>query len=59
MVPIGERRKTLPSLADIVDGAPDLRDLTRSVFGHDDAAQVAPRPDDDGQGESAFPTVRS
>ena len=59
MVPIGERRKTFPSLADIVDGAPDLRDLTRSVFGHDDAAEVATAADDDGHGESAFPTVRS
>lgn len=58
MAPIGERRRMMPALSDIMDGAPDLRDLTRSVFGDDDAA-VARAPEDDGQGESAFPTVRS
>ncbi|MGV0742984.1 YbaB/EbfC family nucleoid-associated protein [Mycolicibacterium sp. XJ870] len=59
LVPIGERRAMLPALSDIVDGAPDLRDLTRAVFGHDEAAEVVPSPEDDGHGESAFPTVRS
>lgn len=59
MVPIGERRRMLPSLSDIVDDAPDLRDLTRSVFGYENPAPPAAEPEDDGRGESAFPTVRS
>ncbi|MDV3124010.1 YbaB/EbfC family nucleoid-associated protein [Mycobacterium sp. 21AC1] len=59
MVPIDERRRMMPPLSDIVDGAPDLRDLTRSVFGNDDALGVPPGPEDDGRDESAFPTVRS
>lgn len=59
MMPIEERRRMMPSLSDIADTAPDLRDLTRSVFGHDDAAVQAGAPEDDGRDESAFPTVRS
>ncbi|MEV0672991.1 YbaB/EbfC family nucleoid-associated protein [Mycobacterium sp. NPDC050441] len=59
MVPISERRKMLPSLSDIVDGAPDLRDLTDAVFGREDAAAQAHAPEHDDRDESAFPTVRS
>lgn len=60
MVPIDERRRMLPSLSDIADGAPDLRDLTRSVYGNDDTTVVpAGEPEDDDRDESAFPTVRS
>ncbi|WP_166906862.1 YbaB/EbfC family nucleoid-associated protein [Mycobacterium sp. DL440] len=59
MMPISERRKMLPSLSDIVDGAPDLRDLTDAVFGHEDAAAQAHAPERDDRDESAFPTVRS
>jgi DNA-binding protein YbaB len=59
MVPISERRKRFPSLSDVVDGAPDLRDLvppwlqpgTAPGSRHD-------RVDDDGREENAFPTVR-
>lgn len=58
MMPIEERRRMLPSLSDIVDSAPDLRDLTRSVYGEDDAVGVSV-PEDDERDESAFPTVRS
>jgi hypothetical protein len=59
LIPISERRKQLPSLADIVDGAPDLRDLVPSWL--QPAAAPGPRPDhddDDRREDSAFPTVR-
>lgn len=59
MVPIDERRRMMPSLSDIADNAPDLRDLTRSVFGNDDAPVRAREPEGDDRDESAFPTVRS
>jgi DNA-binding protein YbaB len=59
MVPIGERRKRLPSLSEFIDGAPDLRDLVPPGFRPD----AAPRSrhdqvDDDGREENVFPTVR-
>jgi DNA-binding protein YbaB len=59
MVPISERRKEFPSLSEIVDGAPDLRDLVPSWL--QPVAAPGPRHDhdgDDGREESAFPTVR-
>jgi DNA-binding protein YbaB len=58
LVPISERRKRFPSLSDIVDGAPDLRDLVPS-WGQP-AAAPGPRHQhhDDGREDSAFPTVR-
>lgn len=59
MVPIDERRRMMPSLSDIVDSAPDLRDLTRSVYGAEAAVAPAREPEDDDTDESAFPTVRS
>ncbi|OBB22446.1 hypothetical protein A5792_05090 [Mycolicibacterium peregrinum] len=59
MMPIEERRRMMPSLSDIADTAPDLRDLTRSVFGQDETAVQASAPEDDDRDESAFPTVRS
>jgi DNA-binding protein YbaB len=57
MGPINERRKRFPSLSDIVEGAPDLRDLAPAwlqptVTAHQDA------DDGDGQDDSTFPTVR-
>lgn len=57
MMPIEERRRMMPSLSDVVDSAPDLRDLTRAVYGNDDAVRAA-GPEDDDRDESAFPTVR-
>lgn len=59
MVPIDERRRMMPSLSDIVDSAPDLRDLTRSVYGDEDPGVPARGPEEDDTDESAFPTVRS
>ncbi|MDF3340290.1 YbaB/EbfC family nucleoid-associated protein [Mycolicibacterium septicum] len=57
MMPIEERRRMMPSLSDVVDSAPDLRDLTRAVYGNDDAVRAG-EPEDDDRDESAFPTVR-
>lgn len=59
MMPIEERRRMMPALSDIADGAPDLRDLTRSVFGNDGTDVRANEPEGDDRDESAFPTVRS
>ncbi len=58
MVPINERRKRFPSLSDIVDGAPDLRELTAPWSQPVGAALRPEHDDDDGSEEHAFPTVR-
>lgn len=57
MAPITERRNAFPGLSEIVDGAPDLRDLRPPGL---DPFAAGPKqdPDDDGRDESAFPTVR-
>lgn len=59
MAPITRRREGLPSLSQIVEGAPDLRDLTPpwlDPFGADKRQQS---PDDgDRSGETRFPTVK-
>jgi DNA-binding protein YbaB len=57
MAPIDERRKAFPSLSQFVEGAPDLRDLTRAVFEH--VPEHRRQDSGDGGGdESVFPTVR-
>lgn len=57
MVPINERRKRFPSLADFVEGAPDLRDLRPP--GLDPVADAWPGADVDGGGyDTLLPTVR-
>lgn len=59
LVPINERRKAFPSLSEIVEGAPDLRDLVPP--GLDPYSAVEPRRAagrDEGGEETAFPTVR-
>jgi len=59
MAPILERRKSLPGLSEIIDGAPDLRDFKAPAF--ESSVVVARRTDRDGDAgtdESAFPTVR-
>jgi DNA-binding protein YbaB len=58
-VPIDQRRKALPSLSEIVEGAPDLRDLMPP--GLDPFSAAGPRRDaggNEGGEETAFPTVR-
>jgi DNA-binding protein YbaB len=57
LAPLAERRARFPSLADIVDGAPDIRDL----LAHLDVAKQAPPPGDDahrGEEASVYPIVR-
>ena len=59
MAPILERRKSLPGLSEIIDGAPDLRDFVPPAF--ESSVVAARRTGRDGTGgtdESAFPTVR-
>nr|WP_234712899.1 YbaB/EbfC family nucleoid-associated protein [Mycolicibacterium komanii] len=59
MAPITERRRTLPSMSDFFDGAPDLRDLAPPGFESPVvAAHSAIGEDHNGPGDSAFPTVR-
>jgi DNA-binding protein YbaB len=57
MGPINERRKRFPSLSDIVEGAPDLRELAPAWL---QPPAAAPRDvhDRDGHEDSTFPTVR-
>lgn len=59
LAPILERRKTLPGLSEVMEGAPDLREFMPSGF--ESSVVTAPRakPEgNDGANESAFPTVR-
>jgi len=59
MAPISERRQALPSLSEIVEGAPDLRDLTPPWLDPFGVARPRRNPDDsDGGDETTFPTVR-
>lgn len=57
LVPLAERRARFPSLSDVVDGAPDIRDLVSHLYG----ADHPPQPTDEGGHEatSDYPTVRS
>ena len=57
MAPIADRRRQLPGLSEIVDGAPDLRDLLPHAlepFGDTRPGSEADEPGFD----PAFPTVR-
>jgi DNA-binding protein YbaB len=57
MTPINERRKAFPALSEIVEGAPDLRDLMAG--GLEGVASAGPRQDSDGGGgDGAFPIVK-
>ncbi|WP_441959676.1 YbaB/EbfC family nucleoid-associated protein [Mycolicibacterium houstonense] len=53
LAPLAQRRERMPSLSDIVDGAPDLRDLLSPPTRHPHDACDG---DDD---PNAYPTVRS
>lgn len=51
LAPLAERRELVPSLSDIVEGAPDVRDLLSAAV---------PAPHGDGEEEpDDYPTVRS
>jgi DNA-binding protein YbaB len=59
MAPITERRQGLPSLSQIIEGAPDLRDFTPPWL--DPFGATRPRQDpegSDGRDEATFPTVK-
>lgn len=58
MAPLTERRSRFPSLSELVDGAPDLRELMHHALRPFD---TGPPPVPDGRGDAddaAFPTVR-
>lgn len=57
LAPLAERRAQFPSLADIVDGAPDIRDLLAHLHVADQGQSSA--RDDDHPEEDAYPVVRN
>ncbi|WP_260993721.1 YbaB/EbfC family nucleoid-associated protein [Mycobacterium deserti] len=57
MAPIADRRRFLPGLSEIVEGAPDLRDLAPQALDPFAKSETNPHDEDD-TAESAFPTVR-
>lgn len=58
MAPITDRRRLFPSLSDIFEGAPDLRDLTPPVLEPSPGGQQRPQPDESSGSEPGFPKVR-
>jgi len=62
LVPLNERRKKFPSLSDIVDGAPDFRELMNDVtmkLPDPDVKAPSPSPDDGWDDHTSYnPTVR-
>jgi DNA-binding protein YbaB len=51
LAPLAQRREEMPSLSDVIDGAPDIRDLLSPV--------VPTRHHDGGEEPDEYPTVRS
>ena len=59
LAPILERRRALPGLSEVMDGAPDLRDFMPPAFESSVvSARGTDRDGNDGTDESVFPTVR-
>jgi DNA-binding protein YbaB len=59
LAPLVERRAQFPSLSDVVDGAPDIRNLVPNLHPLDQAPQFADDDDHGGEEPGAYPTVRS
>jgi DNA-binding protein YbaB len=59
LAPLAARRERFPSLSDIVDGAPDIRDLVPPLHPVDTAQPSAGDADHDGGEAAHYPTVRS
>ena len=59
LAPLAERRAQFPSLADVVDGAPEIRDLVPHLNPVDQTQQFATDGDHDGEQQGDYPTVRS
>jgi DNA-binding protein YbaB len=55
LAPLADRRARFPSLSDIVDGAPDLRELMSHLHPFDRTQHSV----DDGAAPGDYPTVRS
>ena len=60
IAPLNERRHMLPSLSDIVEGAPDIGALVDEMVTNMGPAPAEPLQDDDGWGEppAGFPKVK-
>jgi DNA-binding protein YbaB len=58
LAPLAERRARFPSLSDIVDGAPDIRDLLAHLHVADQGQPSAGDDDHRGEETSAYPKVR-
>ena len=58
MTTINKRRRAFPDLSDIVDGAPDLRNLVERGLQSDTAPSPRTETDEDTSDENSFPTVR-
>lgn len=59
LAPLAERRERFPSLSDIVEGAPDIRNLAPTLHRVDQAQHSAGDADHDGEEANHLPTVRS
>jgi DNA-binding protein YbaB len=59
LAPLAERRAQFPSLSDIVDGAPDIRELLPQLGPVDRARQFVADHGGDGDEARFYPTVRS
>ena len=59
LAPLADRRARFPSLSEVVEGAPDIRDLVSHLHPVDRAQQFAGDGGHDGEAPGDFPTVRS
>ncbi len=59
LAPLARRRAQFPSLSDIVEGAPDIRDLVPPLHPVDQAQQSVGEGNQDRDETTPYPTVRS
>jgi DNA-binding protein YbaB len=59
LAPLAERRERFPSLSDVVNGAPDIRDLVSQFHPVGQARLSASDGDHDAEAAGNYPTVRS
>lgn len=58
MAPISDRRNRFPAMSEVIDGAPDLRDLTPPWLESDPAPTPGEAPEGRPRDETSFPVVR-
>jgi DNA-binding protein YbaB len=59
LAPLAQRRARFPSLSDIVDGAPDIRDLLAHLHAADDERPRAGHDERRGEDANEYPIVRN